>query len=154
MKTVLTVVRVLILGAAVSLQAAEAPTFAGQWKINLAKSDPGMMPLDAAYARRVTLEGNALTVAEEHGVGGDDATRAWAIGGEPTAFDVNGAHVLSAARWDGEALVVRSRIDAQGVEILTTVRMTLEDGGNTTKLAIDGETPVGPFIATLVFDRQ
>ena len=134
--------------------AADKPSFSGEWKLNLAKSNFGPVPPPTAITRRVTHAEPSLTIVEEQTsvLGDQNTTRAYTTDGKEMTFQANGADVTSSATWDGAALVVISKVDAIG--LLFNDRMTMSGDGKVMTSVVHITSPQGEVDLTLVFDRQ
>ncbi len=146
----------IIAAIATMAMAADKPDFSGDWKINLAKSNFGVVPPPTSFTRKIAHSEPSLTIADDQkgGTGDQNDTRSYTTDGKEIAYESNGAGVKSAATWDGEAIVFNSKATAGGLELVFKDRMTLSDGGKTLRNVVRVETPQGEFEITLVFDRQ
>ena len=134
--------------------AAEKPNFSGDWKMNASKSNFGPLPAPASITRKVTHADPALTIVEEQtgGLGEQTTTRAYTIDGKEITFNANGADVTSSAVWEGDTLVVNSKVEIAGLTFNDKMTMS-EDGGSLTSV-IHISSPQGDVDITIVFERQ
>jgi hypothetical protein len=134
--------------------AADKPNFSGDWKMNAAKSNFGPVPGPASFVRKVTHAEPSLVIVEDQqgDMGPQNTARKFTTDGKEMSFEANGAEVKGSAVWDGNVLVVTSRVDAIGVQF--TDRMTVSDDGRTLTSAVHIASPQGDIDITVVFDRQ
>src|ERR1700761_5778780 len=107
---------ILIIAAAVSL-AATKPNFSGEWQLNLAKSNYGKMPPPTSMLRRITHADPSLQIVDDQNGGRrtGGSTREYLTNGQGTHFEVNGAPVEGTAAWDGNTLIVSTKVDSVGL---------------------------------------
>ena len=60
----------------------------------------------------------------------------------------------STLKWDGNALVVETKMDFQGTEVTITNRWGLSDDGKTLTVNMHFATPMGEGDAKMVYDKQ
>jgi hypothetical protein len=134
--------------------AADKPNFTGNWKMNATKSNFAGGPPPDSIERKISHVEPALSIDEEQlTMGGvQKTTRRYTTEGRPMTFESQGAQVSSSARWDGNALVIVSKVDAIGVQF--TDRMTLSPDGNTLTSAVRIDSAQGGVDVTVVFDRK
>ena len=146
----------LIAALAVTGAAAGKPDFSGDWKLNHAKSVFGPVPAPTSFTRKVTHAEPALTIADDQkgGTGDQSDTRMYTTDGKEIAYQANGANVKGAASWEGDALVIKSLVDAGGISISIAEKMTLSDGNKTLTDAVHIATPQGDIDITYAFDKQ
>ena len=139
-----------------ALAAADKPNFAGDWRMNAAKSDFGPLPAPTSITRKVTHAEPSLTIVEEQqsALGDQNTTRNYTTDGKEVTFMANGAEVKSSAVWDGDAIVVNSRVDTPGGELTFKDRMTVSDQGKVLTSLIHIASPQGEVDLTIVFERQ
>jgi hypothetical protein len=145
---------VLALALGVGGQSAVKPNFSGEWNINLAKSDFGVLPPPASIVRTITHAEPALTIVEvqRSDLGDQNTTRKYVTDGTETSFNANGADVKSSASWTEDTLVVVSRVDAIGVTF--NDKMSLSADGKTLTSRVHITSPQGEVDLTIVFERQ
>jgi hypothetical protein len=125
-------------------QPAVKPNFSGEWKINLAKSDFGMVPPPASMSRTITHAEPALTIVEEQRSDMGDGTE--------MNFEAMGTLVKSSAAWIENTLIVVSKVDAIGATF--NDKMSLSADGKTLTSRVHITSPQGEVDLTIVFDRQ
>jgi hypothetical protein len=135
-------------------QTPSKPNFSGEWKMNPAKSDFGVLPPPASIRRTITHAEPALTIVEDQrsDMGDASTTRKYATDGSDTTFTSQGAEVKSSAKWDDTTLVVISRVDAVG--LMFNDKMTLSPDGKMLISNIHISSPQGDVDIMIAFDKQ
>jgi hypothetical protein len=146
----------LIAALAITAAAADKPNISGEWKMNLAKSVFGPVPAPTSFTRKVTHAEPSLTITDDQkgGTGDQSDTRRYITDGKEIEYQANGANVKGAASWEGDALVIKSLVDAGGISISVAEKMTLSDGNKTLTDAVHIVTPQGDIDITYIFDKQ
>jgi hypothetical protein len=144
----------LALALATAGQSAVKPNLSGEWKINLSKSDFGMLPPPASMSRTIAHAEPAITIVEQQrsDMGDQNSTRKYVTDGTETSFEVGGALVKSSAAWTDDTLVVVSKVDAIGATF--NDKMSLSADGKTLTSRVHITSPQGEVDLTVVFDRQ
>ena len=139
-----------------AVAAADKPNFSGDWKMNAAKSDFGPLPPPTSLTRKITHAEPSLSIVEEQqsALGDQNTTRSYTTDGKETTFLVNGAEVKGSAVWDGETIVVNSKVDTPGGELLFKDRMTVSAEGKVLTSLVHITSPQGEIDFTVVFERQ
>lgn len=144
----------LVVLSLAAVQPAAKPDFTGEWKMNPAKSDFGVLPPPTAMTRSITHAEPSLTIVEdqESGLGSQKATRKYVTDGSPSSFETNGVTVNSSATWNERVLVVVSKVDAISAAFNDT--MSLSADGQTLTSVVHISTPQGDVDLTVVFEKQ
>lgn len=134
--------------------AADKPNFSGNWKMNVTKSNFGVLPAPNSITRQITHAEPALTIVEEQDspAGAQKTTRVYTTDGKETTFQASGTDVKTAAAWEGDVLVVISNVEAAGLRF--TDRMTLSTDGNELTSAVHISSPQGDVDLLVVFERH
>lgn len=145
---------VVVVMLAAMAQPAAKPNFSGQWKMNAARSDFGVLPPPTSITRAITHAEPDLTIDEEQEspLGNQQATRKYKTDGSPSSFDASGATVSTSATWADDVLVVKSAVDAVGLTF--NDRMTLSPDGKTLTSQVHITSPMGDVDITVVFEKQ
>jgi hypothetical protein len=135
-------------------QPATKPNFSGEWTMNTAKSNFGAVPPPTSITRSITHAEPALTIVEvqESPMGTQSATRKYVTDGSPSSFESMGATVASSAKWDTDALLVVSTVDAVGLTFHD--RMTLSADGKMLTSEVRIASPQGDVEVTVVFEKK
>ena len=153
MKTTLRALVVLSLLAG-SASAQNKPNFTGTWKMNAAKSNFAGGPAPDYINRTISHAEPGLLIEEEQlgPAGLQKTTRKYTTDGTPMSFESQGTQVTSSALWEGNTLIVVSKVEAIGVQF--TDKMTLPGDGNTLTSAVRIDSPQGGVDVVVVFDRK
>jgi hypothetical protein len=136
-------------------QPATRPSFSGEWKMNAAKSDFGVLPPPASIRRTITHAEPALMIIEEQksDQGDQNTTRKYVTDGSAMTFTSNGADVKSSARWeDAKTLLVVSDVEIVGLTFRD--KMSLSPDGKMLTSQIHISSPQGDVDITVAFDKQ
>jgi hypothetical protein len=133
--------------------AADKPNFTGVWKMNAAKSSFGGGQAPDSIDRKISHAEPLLQIEEEQlgPLGVQKTSRKYTTDGTAMSFESQGAQVDSSAVWQGNTLIIVSKVTAVGVQF--TDRMTLSEDGNTLTSAVRIDTAQGGVDVTVVFDR-
>lgn len=151
--------RDLILAAAMCLLAvtpAMAKTdFTGTWKIVLDKSDFGPMPPPEKVEQTVEQKENDFKVnMTQVGQQGEVKMELSYSTDKATTNTFRNTPMKSTAKWDGEKLVVVSKLEFQGNEIVIQDTWSLSDEGKTLTMDRKLNTPQGDIEMKHVFAKQ
>ncbi|MGA2881149.1 MAG: hypothetical protein ABSG13_19545 [Bryobacteraceae bacterium] len=147
----------IIVAVAGTALAADKPDFSGDWKLNAAKSNFGVIPPPATYTRKVIHAEPSITIENTQtgtALGDQHDTRTYTTDGKEVAYEANGASVKAAITWDGDALLINSTASVQGMDMLIKDKVSLGDGGKTMTDAVHIASPQGELDLALVFDKQ
>ena len=153
MKTILSVwLACTVLSATAA--AADKPNFTGVWTMNAAKSNFGGGPAPDSMDRKISHAEPALFIDEEQltALGVQKTARKYTTDGTAMAFESQGTQVTSSAVWEGNTLIVVSKVTAIGVQF--TDKMTLSEDGNTLTSAVRIDSAQGGVDLKVVFDRK
>lgn len=157
MRTLLTMVLVLMMAAATLAVAADKPNFSGEWTLDTAKSDFGPMPPPQSMTRKVDHSEPALSYTEVTvGSAQGDQTRTmkYSTDGKETTNDMMGNPVKTTAKWDGDTLVMNAKADFGGAEITLIDKWTLSPDGKVLTDALHIGAPQGEFDITYVLNKK
>jgi len=149
----------MILAAAVCLLAvtpAMAKTdFSGTWKIVLDKSDFGPMPPPEKVEQVVEHKDSDLKVnVTQVGQQGELKMELNYSTEKETTNTFRNTPMKSTAKWDGDKLVVVSKLEFQGNEVVIEDTWSLGDEGKTLTLDRKLNTPQGDIEMKHVFSKQ
>lgn len=145
--------------AAVCLMLASPATakqdFSGTWKIVLDKSDFGPMPAPEKVEQVVEQKENDLkvnwtSVSQQ----GEMKLELNYSTEKETTNTFRNAPMKSTAKWEGETLVVVSKLEVQGNEIVIQDTWSLSDEGKTLTMDRKLNTPQGDIEMKQVFTKQ
>jgi hypothetical protein len=133
--------------------AAAKPNFTGEWQLNLSKSNYGALPPPTSMLRKITHAEPSLEIVDDQSGGRRTgvSTRKYMTGGQATTFEVNGAAVEGSAAWEGNSLIVTTKVDSVGLTFKDKMSLSADGKQLTSEVHIDSGQ--GPAQVTLVFDR-
>lgn len=145
----------LFLAASFTALAAK-PNFAGEWKLDTAKSDFGDMPSPGELMKQVTHEDAKLVVKEFEagGLGKQNAELTYVTDGSSTRNTVRGSEMTSVAKWSGDTLKINNTITLQGRTINLNETWKLTGGGKTLEVMREIGSPEGKSTMKLVFAKS
>jgi hypothetical protein len=132
------------------------PNFSGEWKMNPAKSNFAPLPQPDKMVRKIAQHDSHLKIrTTQFGQQREIVTDlAYTTDGAPCKNVIRGQEFTGSARWDGDTLLIDSKREVQGMEIVQRESWTLSTDGQTITIANHVETPQGAFDVTLVLDKQ
>ena len=139
--------------ATVPAMAAGKPDFTGEWKLNIDKSDFGPMPPPSSQTQKIDHKDPVLKITTaQSGADGDYTTDAtYTTDGKEAKNNMRGADTKSICKWDGDVLVMDTKLDFQGMEIALKTTMKMADDGKSINAKTKISTPQGDFeLATLL----
>jgi hypothetical protein len=141
--------------AALSL-AQTKPNLTGNWKLNVAKSDFGVMPPPESQTTVITHAEPSLKV-DTSSVGQQgkiDYTLDLTTDGKEASVKMGPRDVKIAATWEGPALVLNSKLTFNEQEVTLKSAMTLSEDGKTLTQNVHIASAMGEFDQKLLFDKQ
>ena len=144
-----------IVFAASALMAADKPNFSGEWKLNVDKSTFGPMPPPTSQVLKIEhTDPEVVSTTDQDGVEGKTSvTIKYKTDGTESTNDIRGAKAKTAGKWEGEALVVVTKLDFQGMDITLNNNMKLGADGKTLNTVTKIITPQGEFETAYVFEK-
>ncbi len=150
----LVVFAVMLLCFAAVVQA--KPNFTGEWKLNPAKSDFGMMPAPSSATASVTHSEPSLKVAmksvSEHGEFASENT--YTTDGKECVNKGRMGEIKSTLKWDGDALVIESKAEFGGSPVTITDKWTLSEDGKVLTISRHFTSSQGEADAKQVYEKQ
>lgn len=145
--------------AASSAAATGAPSFAGTWKMNVAKSNFGSMPEEyrvTALTRVLSQTGSLMTVESNQttGQGSDKSTMKLALDGTESVNQLQGSELKSVAKMNGKVMEVVTKRQLGDMNLEITEKSSFDADG---QLIVDtqiGGTPLGVIVMRYVFEKQ
>lgn len=133
------------------------PNFSGDWVMDAARSDFGPMPPPDSMNRKIEQDDTNLTVTQTQtgGPQGDQTTTMkYTTDGKESTNQMMGNDVKSTATWDGNSLVIASKLDVQGNELSLTSKWSLSDDGKTLTDVWHIASPQGDFDIKYVLTKK
>ena len=132
------------------------PNFSGDWRVIVDKSDYGPMPPPQSASLKIDHKDPEMKVSTtQNGDQGEmkfDAT--YSTDGKETTNAMGPMQVKSTAVWDGDELVVNSKIDFNGMDIGVKGKWTLSEDGKTLTQTSHITSPQGEFDMKQVLEKQ
>jgi hypothetical protein len=150
------VVALLLLSAS-TLSAQSKPNFSGEWTLVPAKSDFGMMPPPSSSVQKVTHNEPQLKVVNtQTGDQGTNTTESsyTTDGKECVNKGFMDSEMKSTAKWDGDTLVIDSKMDIQGNAITMSNRWSLSGDGKNLTVAMHFTSPMGEGDVKMVYEKK
>jgi hypothetical protein len=153
-RSLLTVAALALSANLVSAQ--DKPNFSGAWKMNAAKSDFGPMPAPDKMDRTIDHKDPELKFKTMQSTPNGDQTSdtMYKTDGTDSMNKQRGADVKSVAKWEADKLVIKSKREAQGMEISITETWALAEAGKVLNIVNNIDTPQGAFEIKLVLEKQ
>lgn len=112
---------------------AAKPNFTGEWKMNAAKCDFGPMPAPTKYEQKIVHNDPELKIsmvlAGDFGEFASDST--YTTDGKECPNTSPMGPSKSTANWEGDTLVIVTKMDFQGNEVTMTNKYSLSEDGKT-----------------------
>jgi hypothetical protein len=134
-----------------------APNLTGDWKLNLAKSQYGLMPAPLEVTRKVKLDGGTLSMSTYQKSAQRESTSElkYTTDGKPSVNKMTNGEAKGTAHWEGEALIIESSQQNGAAEIKSRETWTLSPDGKTLTILTHLTIPQqGEIDVKQVFDRQ
>jgi hypothetical protein len=144
----------LLLGAV--NQVCAQPNFSGEWKMNPTRSNFAPLPLPDKLVRKISQHDSHLKIkTTQFGQQREIVTDlAYTTDGAVCKNVIRGEAFTGTARWDGDTLVIQSKREVQGMEIIQRESWTLSTDGQTLTIGNHIQTPQGAFDITIVLEKQ
>jgi hypothetical protein len=149
---------VLVLGvvlAGASVAGAAHPNFSGEWTLNLTQSNFGGMPAPTTLTQTITHDDPTLrVVTAQTGAFSFNADFSYTTDGKECPNQLNDFKVTTVITWDGDALVLDSKMDFQGTAMTAKDKWTLSPDGRRLIVARHFSGPMGEGDAMFVMDKN
>jgi hypothetical protein len=145
-----------VLALAASLAAQSKPNFSGAWKLNVAKSDFGVLPPSNGRTDIIDHQDPNLkdTVSDDAAQGQQNYTLVMTTDGKEALNKPGGLEMKSVAAWEADKLVVNTKLQFQGSDVAMKTNWSLADDGKTLTANIHFESAMGETDQKLVFEKQ
>ena len=147
---------VALIAFAAPVSAQSKPNFSGTWKLNLAKSDFGVLPPSNSRTDIIDHQDPNLkdTVADDGAQGQLNYTLSMTTDGKEAINKPGGLDMKSVATWDASKLVVNAKLQFQGTDVGIKTTWALSDDGKMLTESVHLESPMGETDQTMVFEKQ
>jgi hypothetical protein len=141
---------------ALSSYAQTKPNFTGTWKLNVGKSDFGMMPPPSSRTDVIEQTDSAIkdTVSAVNQQGNMNYTLAIKTDGTESAVKLGARDAKVSAVWAGPALVESTKLDYDGNDVKIQSQWILSPDGNTWTQMAHITSPMGEMDQKQIFDKQ
>jgi hypothetical protein len=139
-----------------SAYAQQKPNFTGTWKLNVAKSDFGMVPGPDSRTDVITHNEPSITdkVSADTAQGKQDFTAAYTTDGKEAVNKRGPVEAKSILHWDGSKLVVDSKLNVNDQDITAKAIWALSADGKTLTQNVHLAAAMGETDQTLIFEKQ
>lgn len=132
------------------------PNFTGTWKVNVAKSDYGMLPppesrMDVIEHTGDTVKNKVSAVNQQ---GKQDYTLTFKTDGSESVNKIADREMKITAKWDGPALAVTMKLNLQGQDIDILSKWTLSGDGSTLTQNVHLASAMGETDQKVVYEKQ
>ncbi len=130
--------------------------FTGEWKMNAAKSDFGAMPAPTSMTQKVAHnEPELKVVVTQVGERGEFTMESsYTTDGKECINQTRMGERKSTLKWEGDTLVIDSRMEFQGNAVTITDRWTLSEDGRTLTIRRHFSSSMGEGDSTIVLEKQ
>lgn len=146
---------VVLLPALCASYVAAKPNFTGNWKLNATKSDFGGMPAPSKFEQKIAHNEPELKVsmlfAGEFGEFSADSV--YTTDGKECVNTSSMGQSKSTVNWEGDTLVVVTKMDMQGNEVTMTNKYTLSEDGKTLTIQGHFSSAQGEGDSKIVMDK-
>ncbi len=139
-----------------TLVAQSKPNFDGEWTMVPAKSDFGVIPAPTSSVQKITHKDPDLKVVntQTNDQGTFTTESNFTTDGKEAINKGRMGEVKSILKWDGNALVMESKADAQGSVVTITNRWTLSEDGKTLTANMHFASAMGEGDAKVVYEKK
>ena len=132
------------------------PNFSGWWTLNVSRSEFGTVPKPTSHVEQVTHNEPSLKVrTTQVGEMGEFTTDySYTTDGTECLNKFRGIDRRSTARWDGDSLVIESRMDIEGNPLTVTERWTLSQDGKILSIHRHIKGPEGETDVKTILEKE
>jgi hypothetical protein len=145
----------VVLALAASVSAQSKPNFSGTWKLNVAKSDFGVLPPSNGRTDIIDHQDPNLkdTVSDDAAQGQQNYTLSMTTDGKEAINKPGGLEMKNVATWDSSNLVVNTKLQFQGSDVTIKTSWALSADGKTLTESAHFESQMGETDQKLVFEK-
>lgn len=149
-------VAITMFAFAASLAAQSKPNFSGTWKLNVVKSDFGVLPPSNGRTDIIDHQDPNLkdTVSDDGAQGQQNYTLSMTTDGKEATNTPGGLEMKSVATWSASSLSVNNKLQFQGSDVTIKTIWTLSDDGKTLTESAHLESQMGETDQKLIFEKQ
>lgn len=147
---------IALLAFTAALNAQNKPNYSGTWKLNLEKSDFGVLPPSGGRTDVVDHQDPNLkvSISDAAAQGQQDYTLLLTTDGKEAINKPGGLEMKSVAAWEADTLVVNTKLQFQGSDVSIKTKWTLSPDGKTLTESAHLESAMGETDQKLVFEKQ
>jgi len=147
---------VTIVVFAASLAAQDKPNFSGTWKLNVTKSDFGVLPPSNGRTDVIDHQEPSLkdSVSDDGAQGQQNYTLSITTDGKEAINNPGGLEMKSIATWAANNLVVNAKLQFQGSDVSIKTTWALSDDGKTLTENVHLESAMGETDQKMIFEKQ
>jgi hypothetical protein len=140
----------------VSASAGAKANYSGTWKLNVAKSDFGPLPAPDSRTDIIDHKDPTLKAAtsQDGPQGKQDYTMAITTDGKEATNNAGGLELKSTGSWEGNNLVVDTKLKFQDNDVIIKSVWLLSDDGKTMTQNAHITSPLGELDQKMVFEKQ
>jgi hypothetical protein len=132
------------------------PDYSGTWKLNVSKSDFGPLPAPDVRTDIIEHKDPALkaSTSQDGPQGKQEYTIAITTDGKEVTNNAGGTELKSTGSWEGNNLVVNTKLKFQDNDVAIKSVWLLSDGGKTLTQNSHIISPLGELDQKMVFEKQ
>lgn len=136
--------------------AQQKPDYNGTWKLNVAKSDFGVLPGPTSRTDTITIKEPAITdhVVSDGPQGKLDSTFNYSTDGKESTNTIGEWVTKSTAKWDGNNLVINTKLKVNDADVEVVGTWTLSADGKTLTVSAHISSSMGETDQKLTFEKQ
>jgi len=136
--------------------AQQKPDFSGTWKLNVAKSDFGVLPGPTSRTDVITHKDPSVSdsVSLENAEGKQQYTTSYTTDGKEVVNKIGPREVKSTMKWAGSNLAVSSKLVYNDADVTGESTWALSGDGKTLTISIHYASAMGETDQKLLFEKQ
>lgn len=140
----------------VSVFAQGKTDFSGTWKLNVAKSDFGVLPGPTSRTDVITHKDPSLSdsVTAESAQGKQEYTVNYTTDGKEVVNTIGPREIKSTLKWAGSNLVISSKFVYNDSDVTSEVTWALSPDGKTLTINAHFNSPMGEADQKFVYEKQ
>ena len=140
----------------ITVVAQQKPDFSGTWKLNVAKSEFGMLPGPTSRTDVITHKDPSLSdsVTLENAEGKQQYVANYTTDGKEAVNKIGPREIKSTLKWVGSNLAVSSKLVYNDADVTGESTWALSADGKTLTISVHYTSPMGETDQKLVFEKQ
>jgi uncharacterized protein involved in exopolysaccharide biosynthesis len=142
--------------SAVTGMAQEKPDFSGNWRLNVSKSDFGVLGGPDSRTDVISHKEPSITdqVSAKGAQGNVEYTIKYTTDGKEVTNQISGREVKSTLKWDGSVLKITGRFSVNDSDVDAQATWTLSADGKTLTIAVHYTSAMGEADQKLIMEKQ